>query len=155
MSGLISSILEEISEHMPGLSLILNKLGNCRTWTENKKNIFRSAESLSIDYGVMEKSSQVVMVPCDLKWSDVGDWNAVAEIQSSSLGNNIQDDSTLLIESSNCFVHTSGKKKIALVGVNNLILVETEDSILVCSRDKSQEVGKIVQMLKKENPELV
>ncbi len=151
----LSSILEEIRTHMPGLSLILDKLGDCEIWTEKEKNIFRSAESLSIDYGVMEKSSRVVMVPCDLKWSDVGDWNAVAEIQSGVFQDNSPGGSALQIDSRNCFVHSSGNKKIALVGVNDLILVETEDSILVCSRNKSQDVGKIVQILKKENPELV
>ena len=149
----ISAILEEIRIHMPELSRILDGLGDCSDWSEREQKLFKSAESVSIDYGVMEKSSQVVMVPCDLKWNDVGDWNAVAEILGSERKSRTSSTSTVLIDSSNCFVHSEGKKKIAMVGVNDLILVETDDSILVCSRDRSQDVGKIVHILKEDNPE--
>jgi mannose-1-phosphate guanylyltransferase len=151
----ISAILEEIRIHMPDLSRILAGIGDCSDWSENAQQLFSSAESVSIDYGVMEKSSRVVMLPCDIKWNDVGDWNAVAKILDSGIEDRTSDTAALLIESSNCFVHSEGNKKIALAGVKDLIIVETADSILVCSKDRSQDVGKIVQILKEKNPELV
>ena len=150
----VSAILEEISLHMPDLMRILENLEYRGAWSARETSVFKTAGPVSIDYGVMEKCSRVVMVPCDLKWSDVGDWNAVAELLESGVENRSNDDSALLIDSRNCFVHSEGKKRIAILGVNDLILVETGDSILVCSRDRSQDVGKIVQLLKKENPEL-
>jgi mannose-1-phosphate guanylyltransferase len=151
----VSTILGEIRQHMPELMRILERLEYHGTWSDWETSLFEKAEAVSIDYGVMEKCSRVVMVPCDLKWSDVGDWNAVAELLDSGAEKGSAGDTALLLDSSNCFVHSEGKKKIALAGVSNLILVETDDSILVCSRDRSQDVAKIVQILKEENPELI
>lgn len=151
----VPAILGEIRTHMPELMRILEGLEFRGTWSEKETSLFETAESVSIDYGVMEKCSRTVMVPCDLKWSDVGDWNAVADLLDRGLEKGSAGDNALLLDCSNCFVLSEGKRKIALAGVSNLILVETDDSILVCSRDRSQDVGKIVQKLKEENPELV
>ncbi len=151
----IKTILSEIRCHMPGLGRILDDLGDCLFSAEDEKSRFESAQSVSIDYGVMEKSEKVVMVPCSPGWNDVGDWNAVAEIMKEREdGFENPGPSVVRVNSSNCFVHSESGKKIALAGVEDLILVETEDSILVCSKKKSQDVAKIVQELKEKNPEL-
>ncbi len=152
----ITAILEAIRNHLPELSRILEGLGDCGSLGQDARELFASAESVSIDYGVMEKSDKVVVVPCDLQWDDVGDWNSVAEILEGPGNSGFSGAAdTIEVDSSNCFVLSRSGKKVALAGVHDLILVETEDSILVCSRNSAQDVGKIVKVLKEKHPELV
>jgi len=148
------SILQEINTCMPDLGDILNRLGDCTFRREEEWESFKSAESVSIDYGVMEKSKKVVMVPCDPGWNDVGDWKAVAEILDSQRGNGDSIDPAIRFASSGCFVHSETGKQVVLVGTEDLIIVEVEDSLLVCSKNHTQDVGEIVKKLKDEKPGL-
>lgn len=152
----IPEIIGSIEKFLPGLHQVLNRIEGSFEWGEEEKRLFAGIEPVSIDYGVMEKSGNVVVVPCDLQWNDVGDWNAAAEIiESSSVARSSDTPETLTLDSDNCFVFSQGKKKVAIAGVSDLILVETEDAILVCNRNRSQDVGKIVKRLREEDPELV
>lgn len=151
-----SAILESIRTHLPHLHNLLESLRGLSPSDPAGHEIFRSAESISIDYGVMEKSDNVVVVPCDLQWSDVGDWNAVAELVEGGENERFPGlQEAVSVESGNCFVVSGSGKKVALAGVEDLILVETDDAILVCSRKHSQDVGKIVKLLKDDSPELL
>ncbi len=101
----------------------------------------------SIDYAVMEKTSDAVVVPLDAGWSDVGSWTSLADIcAQDESGNSVQGD-VLLQDTHNTFVR-SEKKLIATVGVNDLIITESDDAILVAHKDRVQDVKKIVDRLK-------
>jgi len=151
-----SSILEAIERHLPRLHHLLNSLRECSPQDAACHELFQSAEPISIDYGVMEKSDNVVVVPCDLQWNDVGDWNAVAELVESGKGEGFPGwQKPVSVDSTNCFVVSRGKKRVALAGVEDLILVETKDAILVCSRKHSQDVGRIVKLLNDDDPSLL
>jgi len=150
----LAAILNAIREHMPDLDDIIQRLGDCRGISGKGRELFEKAAPVSIDYGVMEKSEDVVVIPCDLQWSDVGDWNAVAEILARR-GSATGSGTVVEVDSRNCFVHSDSGKTVALAGVENLIIVETGDSIMICSRSRSQDVGKIVEILKRQSPELI
>src|SRR5699024_3169821 len=106
--------------------------------------------SFSIDYGIMEPSQDVFVVSGSFGWNDVGSWKAVYELRPKDEdGNVIQSDTTQLIKSSKNLVHSNSNKMIALIGVDNLAVVETNDAILVCNLDEAQGVKQVVNELRK------
>ncbi|WP_257285701.1 mannose-1-phosphate guanylyltransferase/mannose-6-phosphate isomerase [Endozoicomonas sp. SESOKO1] len=111
---------------------------------------FTACPDESIDYAVMEKTTDVVVVPLDAGWSDVGSWTSLADIcEKDESGNSVQGD-VLLQNTRNTYVR-SEKKLIATVGVDDLVITETDDAILVAHKDRVQDVKKIVERLKAEN----
>jgi mannose-1-phosphate guanylyltransferase len=116
------------------------------------EEIFREQESISIDYAVMERAPNALVVPCDAGWSDVGSWDAIAELVSAAkagAGDRTRQADSVAIESEGNFVR-GGKRLVALVGVNDLIVVETDDALLICRKGESQKVREVVARLQKE-----
>lgn len=109
-------------------------------------------QSISIDYAVMEKASEVLVVPVDPGWSDVGSWDAASELQESDAGGNTiknaADGETLMINSRDTFVYTSTDRFVAVVGVEDLIVVDAPGAVLVCRKGDSQSVRAVVEALK-------
>lgn len=118
---------------------------------EQLQTFFGSCESISVDYGIMEKASSVFVVPGSFGWNDVGSWSAVYELQEKNEhGNVIKTDLHSLVNTKNSYVSSQSGKLIALVGVENLAVIETDDAILVCNLEASQDVKKVVESLKEE-----
>jgi len=111
-------------------------------------DIYRSLPKVSIDYALMEKSSKVAVVPARFPWSDVGSWPAVVEFRKPDEAGNVQEGNTILLDSRNCAVF-GGKRLIAASGIEDLIVVDEEDALLICRRDKAQDVKLIVERLEK------
>lgn len=146
-----SVILEELSRHSPEI------LSACRNayhfakrdldFTRLDREAFAASPCMSIDYAVMERTDRAVLVPLDAGWSDVGAWSAIWGIQSQdNRGNSIRGD-VLLYESTSCYVH-SENRLVSLVGVDNLVVIETGDAVLVANKDKAQDVKKVVELLR-------
>lgn len=110
------------------------------------KEAFEASPSDSIDYAVMEKTSNSVMVPLDAGWNDVGAWPAVWELQDKDDNGNAGHGDYLTEASSNNYIHAE-HRLVTLLGVKNLIVIETSDAIMVAHKDKSQDVKKIVDKL--------
>ncbi len=111
---------------------------------------FHKAADLSIDYAVMEKAKDVVVIPCDFSWNDIGSWNAVSElVHPDDAGNRVIGEA-LLVNVENSFIQ-GNDRLVAAVGVNNLIIVDTPDALLVADRDHTQDVKKVVSQLKQNN----
>lgn len=109
--------------------------------------IFSACPDESIDYAVMEKTREAAVLPIDCGWSDVGSWSALWEISEKDAAGNSCKGDTLTVDSHNCFIH-SDSKLIASVGVDNLIIVESDDAIMVADQSKVQQVKTVVQRLK-------
>jgi mannose-1-phosphate guanylyltransferase/mannose-6-phosphate isomerase len=107
---------------------------------------FTACPSISVDYAVMEKTRNAVVVPLDVGWNDVGVWSAVWDIGQKDEDNNVLRGDTLLHNAHNNLVYTE-QRLVALVGVDNLVVVDTKDATLVAHRDKVQDVKKIVEQL--------
>ncbi len=108
---------------------------------------FLTSSSDSIDYAVMEKTDKAALVPLDAGWSDVGGWSAVWKVQPRDAEGNGTMGDVLLHQSQDCYVHAD-HRLVSLVGVNDLVVVETSDAVLVVHKDKAQDVKKIVEQLK-------
>jgi mannose-1-phosphate guanylyltransferase len=108
---------------------------------------FAASPSQSIDYAVMERADRVAVVPVAMGWNDVGSWDALHAISASDDAGNAHRGNVLAIETSNCLVRSDGRR-IAMVGVSDLIVVASGDDILILPRGRSQEVKKLIEAMK-------
>jgi len=111
-----------------------------------EEKTFASSPNMSIDYALMEKSKNVIVVPIDAKWTDVGSWSTLYDIGKKDNSNNLIKSDVVSLETTNSYINAS-HHLVATIGIDNLIVVGTSDAILIASRDKSQEVKKIVEKL--------
>ncbi len=116
----------------------------------NFKRLWASLPATSIDYAIMEKAKNIMLVPADYGWLDLGSWQAIEEVMTKDKNGNIFKGNCVDIESEDTFVW-SQSRLVASVGLKDIIIVDTDDALLVCSKKKVQEVKKVVQALKKNN----
>lgn len=145
------TILKAIKKHMPKLykGLIrIEKSIEIKKVEEVTRAVFSKIKSESIDYGVLEKAEKVAIVPADIGWCDVGSWHALDYVLPVDAGNNIKKGNLISIDNKNSILYC-GKRLVAAVGLENMIVVDTPDATLICPRDKAQEVKNVVDILKK------
>lgn len=157
-----SVILAAIEKSLPVLNKNLYEIAkyfNAPDESERITEIFSSLEPVSIDVGVLEKAQNVALIiGKGFQWSDIGSWSSwaafVGEFHSNN-EQNITQGETVMVHSTNCAV-LAKNKLIACVGLEDIVVVETEDAILVCKKDSAQDVKKVVEVLHKRNrPELL
>ena len=117
---------------------------------EYSREAFTAMPNISIDYALMERAECLAVVPARFDWSDIGSWKAISQMASGSepdaAGNRV-NGSAVVIESTNCFIQTD-QRIVAVVGVNNLVVVDTGDAVLVADRERAQEVKQVVDHLR-------
>ena len=116
--------------------------------------IFKEIPALSIDYALMEKARGVVVTKGDFGWSDVGAWSSLFDVWPCDEAGNALRGETVALDSGNCLVHNPGKLT-ALIGVQDLIVVQTDDALLICRKDLDQKVKDVVETLKKGGKPLI
>lgn len=147
-----STILEEVRTFLPD---IYNKLLPVQAYwgTPDAQKVLKEAyaaiEGISIDYGVMEKSTRVVTLKGDFGWNDVGSWSAVYDISPKDNQGNVIRGTVVTIDAENNLIY-SPEKLTAVIGLNDIIVVETGDALLVCRKDLAQDVKKVVELLEKQ-----
>ena len=117
------------------------------TQLELQADSFADVREESIDYAVMEKSSEVAVVPCDIGWSDIGSWTAIGNLTEADAEGNRIEGEVLLHDVSNCYIQ-SRDRLVGAVGVDNLVIIDTPDALLVADRSRAQDVKHIYAKLK-------
>lgn len=145
----VESITREIKKNLPDIYKEMNRLTNSK-WTEaDVRDFYHACPSVSIDYGIMEHADSVHVVPGEFGWNDVGSWQAVYDISKKDGNRNaIQAEPTILKDSDGNLVYSKSGKLISLIGIENVAVVETDQSILICKLDQSQKVKEVVEELK-------
>jgi mannose-1-phosphate guanylyltransferase len=148
-----SDMAQLVERHLPELASGVAKIdAAARAGNETAvvKQVFPTLPSVSIDVGVMEKAAGLAVVPGEFGWNDVGSWQSAWELGSPDAAGNALSAGALAIDANNNLVRTlgKGKKVVALVGVNDLVVVETDDAILVIPRERAQDVRLVVEALK-------
>ena len=146
----ISTILDAFERIMPdvreGLSIIQDAVG-----TSAEKDIiektFPGFPSISIDYGIMEKSGNIFTIPGSFGWDDVGSWLAMERIRKTNEFGNITEGNVITINTHDCII-IGDKKLLSCVGVKDLIIVDTDDATLICGKDSSGDIKKVIENLK-------
>jgi mannose-1-phosphate guanylyltransferase len=144
------TFLAEMEEHLPETHAALQRI--LSAWdTPARDAVLREAygsvPKVSIDYGILEKAKRVVVLEVDYEWSDVGGWSALSELFEGDEDENVALEATLVaLDSKGCLVHGDGRL-VALIGVEDLVVVQTRDATLVCPRDRAEEVKQLVARL--------
>ncbi len=146
----VRRILEEMERLMPelyaGLMKIEADLFTDRS-EETLSTIFPTLPAQTIDYGIMEKAEQVAVLPVDIGWHDVGSWSAVYDVLPRDRANNVVVGRHITPDTQNSLIY-SPKRLIATIGLDDVVIVDTDDVLLVCPRSRAQDVKKIVDILK-------
>jgi mannose-1-phosphate guanylyltransferase len=146
----IGSILNEIKILMPDLYNELNLLKpviGTKKFYEVLEGVYKQLRSISIDYGIMEKSKKVYLIPGNFGWSDLGSWDAVYQISQQDDNKNVLIGDTYIQDVQSSYIF-SPKKFTAVIGMDNVIVINTHNALLICKREQSQEVKNIVEYLK-------
>jgi len=145
------TLLKEIEKHQPslyqGLLDIRKSIGTNRE-SEVIKEVFKKIDPISIDYAVMEKTDRAAVIPADIGWSDVGSWTALDDVSDKDRSGNVITGNVIDIGSRDSIIYAE-KRLVATIGLNNVVVVDTPDATLVCSKDRAQDVKKMVDELKK------
>lgn len=145
-----SAIIDNFKRFLPKVYNALAVIGDSMNTVNEKEVIakrYPEIPSISIDYGIMERSDEVVVLEGDFGWNDVGSWDTLGALYDTDEKGNIIKGEQINLETFNCISY-SDKRLIATIGMDNTIIVETDDVVLVCSKDKAQDVKKIVDLLK-------
>ena len=150
------SILDKINECMPQLAASLAKLvfsDNIWEVSDLKPQIeliYGEISGESIDFGVMEKADNVQVIPADFGWSDVGSWSAIPEVVDADAAGHvvINTKEVISVDAADCLVY-GDNRLVALVGVNDLIVVNTADAMIVCAKERAQDVKRVVEELER------
>lgn len=151
------SILRAIDRFLPKMAIGLHKIRRSfRTLQEKQviQQVYKEVEDVSIDVGVSEKAQNMLLIPAEFPWSDVGDWKVAYDVSHKDKNNNVvicekKGGEYVGIDSRNCLIHFSDQL-ITTIGVEDLIIVDTKDALLVCRKDRSQEVKQLVGLLKEK-----
>ncbi len=148
-----SRYLEELEKFRPDIfnacDSSMKNVASDLDFLRMDKSIFESCPSDSIDYAVMEKTEDAVVVPMDAGWSDIGSWSSLWEIEDKDKNNNVVIGDVILHKTKNTYVRTD-EKLVATIGVNDLIITDTKDAILIANKNSVQDVKEIVNQLKAE-----
>lgn len=149
----VETILEQFRRHMPELHEILLEIDANWDNPALQETLFSRAPRVSIDFGVMEKAEKVATIPCRLDWNDVGNWRAVEDLLCKDENGIAANTRYVQVGSRDCLVHSGSGKLVALVGMENLVVVETPDVVLICRKDRAEDVKQIVEQLRRKGPD--
>jgi mannose-1-phosphate guanylyltransferase len=156
-----STLQEAFAEHAPDTFELTRNLENqnAEDFAAALPEIYKAATSISIDYAISEKVNNLVLIAGDFGWDDIGEWKVVYDLGKKDLAGNVvvgdgdgENIKTLTIESQNNLIHV-GDRLVALVGVNDMIVVDTDEILMVAPKSRSQDVKKLVERLKEEGKE--
>lgn len=150
------ALIESFEKHKPDLLAKASPLQNISSvqFHETLNTVYQDAEAISIDYAISEKAENLVLIPGDFGWNDVGDWKVVYDLGMKNLEGNViiggqEKQHTLTITSHSNLIHTNGRL-IALVGVSDMIIIDTDEILMIIPKSQSQDVKKLVERLKEE-----
>ncbi len=151
ISTILSNIERFLKETYDRLEIIGSAIGT-PSQEDVLKQVFPTLPSESIDYGVMEKASDIYILPGNFGWDDVGSWLAIERIKGCDDDYNTITGNVVLLDTSNCTIEASDKL-IAAVGIENLIVVDTEDATLICSKDETNKIKMLLEKLRQQKQE--
>jgi mannose-1-phosphate guanylyltransferase/mannose-6-phosphate isomerase len=144
--------MTEMKSHLPDH---YEKLHQIRKQPDRLTSIYGAMESISVDYGILENSDRVAVIPADIGWSDVGSWTALYNLSVKDCDRNVSTGDVMTVDSHDSLIRAE-ERLVATIGVENLIIVETEDAVLVCRKDCSQDVRVVAQnLLGDKRPEAI
>ena len=149
----VKNIIKAFEKYLPEMAEVFeaekNRF-NTKEEPEAIERIYPQCTNISIDYGVMEKADNVYIIPSSFGWSDLGTWASTYDnLEKDYLGNAVAGDNVMVIDATNNMVHADNKKLLVLQGLDEFVVVDTEDVLLICKKDKEQEIKEYVAEIKR------
>ncbi len=144
-------ILKEMKKYLPGLYESLAKLGSAIDTPDVAcaiKEFYRDTESISIDYGVLQKTRRAAVIQAPFKWSDIGNWSSLGDVGEKDEQGNIRIGAIIDIDSRDSILYGE-QRLVATIGLSDMVVVDTADATLVCPKDRAQDVKQLVELLRK------
>jgi mannose-1-phosphate guanylyltransferase len=153
-----SSLIHAFENYMPDLAEVFDE-GLAVFGSEGEAAFISQAytqlKSISIDYGVMEKSDQVYVLPSDFGWSDLGSWNSLYDIAKKDESKNVVEANAILYETENCYVKLDSDKLVVIQGLDNYLINETGNVLLICKLDDEKKFREFVSNARKKGEEFI
>lgn len=148
----VNLIRQLIEKYIPQLARGLNKIGQAmgtEQYPAVLKEVYAELPGISVDYGILEKEDNVLVMRGDFGWDDIGSWTALDRYAEKDERGNVIEGRGVLLDTSDTFIYSPGKT-VGIIGVESLIVVNDRDSILVCRKNRAKEIKKVVQALKEK-----
>lgn len=146
----VSTILKNLKEFMPDTYSGLERIG-AAIGTEEQENVlekeFQAFRSESIDYGIMEKAKDIYIIAGSFGWDDVGSWLAIERFRDRNEFNNVLEGNVVTVDTKNTIIQ-GGKRLVAAVGIEDLVIIDTDDALLVCDKNSTNDIKKVIDNLK-------
>jgi mannose-1-phosphate guanylyltransferase len=149
----VSTVIDAIQQYLPEMHDLFGSIDSYNTTAERKaiENIYPMCPNISIDYGFMEKSRNVFVIPSYFGWCDLGTWNSAYDNHDHDLlGNALIGDNIVIVDASQCMVKAPNNKLVVLQGLKNYIVVDTKDVLLICERSREQQIKDYVNEVKRK-----
>ncbi len=150
------TLLDEIDLYLPALGAQLAAIAAARG-TRRERQVLREVwpqvTTVTVDYGIMEKTKRAAVIPVEIGWSDVGDWGSLSDVLPGDPDGNVVRGLHLGLDTTNCLIRGSDKRLIATVGLRDMVIVDAGDALLICPRDRSQEAKQVVERLRASGKE--
>lgn len=149
----VKNIIKAFEKYLPEMhELFITEKEKFNTVEESKAlhEIYPQCTNISVDFGIMEKADNVYVIPSSFGWSDLGTWNSAYDnLKKDDLGNAVAGDNVITVATENCVVYKPNGKLMLLQGLNDFIVVDTKDVLMICKKDKEQEIKDYVAEVKK------
>ena len=149
----VKNIIKAFEKYLPEVTEVFEaEKNNFNTGNEKEaiERIYPQCVNISIDYGVMEKADNVYIIPSSFGWSDLGTWASTYDnLEKDYLGNAVAGDNVVIIDATGNMVHADNKKLIVLQGLDEFVVVDTKDVLLICKKEKEQEIKEYVAEIKR------
>jgi mannose-1-phosphate guanylyltransferase len=148
----IETILKAFEQHLPRIHEAFTPLQAVFHTDEFEKAAARAyakIEGVSIDYGIMEKAKDILVIPCDFQWSDVGSWSSLPEIMKTDKSENLILGEHIGLNTLESIIY-SPDKLVTTIGLRDIIIIETKDTLLVCPKERAQDIKKMTELLAKK-----
>ena len=136
--------LEEVKRYLPDLYRQLNKFSS----KKDIQKVWPKIKPISVDYGIMERSKKIALIPASFFWTDLGSWEALSDIFPKDFNGNVLNGDVHNLDSHGVCIFSRGNRLISTIGVKDLVIADTPDALLVCDRNRTQDVKKSVEELK-------
>jgi len=147
-----SRILKEIKAYLPGHAAAFEKIGAALGTPAEKKVLaeeYPRLKKISIDYAVLEKASGVAVLEAGYEWDDVGSWLALERHMDKDGAGNVVVGDALAVGSNGCIIHSSGKRLVAVLDLANMLVVDTDDVVMICPKNRDQDIKRLVEEVRK------
>ncbi len=153
----VKNIVHAFEQYLPEMAELFDAEAGKLNSPEEKEaigRIYPQCTNISIDYGIMEKANNVYLIPSSFGWSDLGTWNSAYDnMEKDYLGNAVSGQNVMVIDATRCMVHAKDEKLYVLQGMDDYILVDTDDVLLICKKEKEQEIKEYVGEVKRNKGE--